>query len=203
VERLRKRQIKNFLSVLFLAIGTPMILMGDEVRRTQKGNNNAYCQDNELSWFDWSLVQQHKDIHRFAKSLIQSRVNGESKTGNEFITLNESIRQAEIRWHGVELNRPDWGEDSHVIAVSAANLGGGIMVHVMLNAYWESLLFELPPSVNSTNGWYRWIDTALESPHDISEWNNAPKVSGSTYRVQARSLVALFAGQEVSKTQNQ
>ena len=70
VEKLRNRQVKNFLTVTMMSLGVPMILMGDEVRRTQRGNNNAYCQDNEISWFDWTLVEKHADVHRFVSLLI-------------------------------------------------------------------------------------------------------------------------------------
>ena len=74
IERLRHRQVKNFLAITLLSVGTPMLLMGDEVRRTQRGNNNAYCQDNEISWFDWTLVERHRDLHRFVKMLIRQRL---------------------------------------------------------------------------------------------------------------------------------
>ena len=69
IERLRHRQVKNFLAITLLSLGTPMLLMGDEVRRTQRGNNNAYCQDNDISWFDWTLVGRYPDLHRFVKTL--------------------------------------------------------------------------------------------------------------------------------------
>src|SRR4030095_6813344 len=73
VEKLRNRQIKNFLTLTMFSLGVPMILMGDEVRRTQRGNNNAYCQDNELSWFDWTLVEKHADLHRFGRAVKRPR----------------------------------------------------------------------------------------------------------------------------------
>ena len=73
VEALRNRQVKNFFTLELLSAGTPMLLMGDEVRRTQRGNNNAYCQDSDISWFDWSLLERHADIHRFVKGLIRFR----------------------------------------------------------------------------------------------------------------------------------
>src|SRR5712671_4856161 len=75
VERLRNRQVKNFFTLTLLATGTPMLLMGDEARRTQMGNNNAFCQNNEISWFNWSLIEEHADIHRFVKELIALRMN--------------------------------------------------------------------------------------------------------------------------------
>ena len=74
MEKLRNRQVKNFLTVTLMSLGMPMILMGDEVRRTQRGNNNAYCHDNEISWFDWTLVEKHADVHRFVSLLAARRL---------------------------------------------------------------------------------------------------------------------------------
>jgi len=81
IERLRNRMVKNFLALTLLSVGTPMLLMGDEVRRTQRGNNNAYCQDNEISWFDWSLLEKHRDIHRFVKILTENRRRETTSSG--------------------------------------------------------------------------------------------------------------------------
>ncbi len=81
VETLRNRQVKNFLTVTMLSLGLPMILMGDEVRRTQHGNNNAYCQDNETSWFDWTLVAKHADVHRFVRLLNAQRLLRDAGAG--------------------------------------------------------------------------------------------------------------------------
>ena len=73
MEKLRNRQVKNLLAVTLLSLGVPMILMGDEIRRTQGGNNNDYCQDNETNWFDWSLLEKHADVHRFV-TLLNARL---------------------------------------------------------------------------------------------------------------------------------
>jgi len=107
VERLRNRQVKNFLTVNLLATGTPMLLMGDEVRRTQSGNNNAFCQNNEISWLDWNLVEKHADVHRFAKALIALRMNRDLPIERLDMTLNELLRRQPFQWHGVKLNAPD------------------------------------------------------------------------------------------------
>ena len=90
VERLRNRQIKNFLTLTMLATGAPMLLMGDEVRRTQGGNNNAFCQNNEISWFDWSLVEKHADIYHFVQELIALRMNRDLPVERLDMTLNET-----------------------------------------------------------------------------------------------------------------
>ena len=94
IERLRHRQVKNFLAITLLSLGTPMLLMGDEVRRTQRGNNNAYCQDNEISWFDWTLLERHRDLHRFVKTLVRQRVMLGETLGVEGVSLNEFLREA-------------------------------------------------------------------------------------------------------------
>ena len=90
IERLRNRMVKNFLALTLLSVGTPMLLMGDEVRRTQRGNNNAYCQDNEISWFDWSLLEKHRDIHRFVKILTENRRRETERTLPN-VTLNQLL----------------------------------------------------------------------------------------------------------------
>jgi isoamylase len=193
IERLRNRQVKNFLTVTFLALGAPMLLMGDEIRRTQGGNNNAYCQDNEISWFDWDRLAEHGDIHRFVKSLIAARLRTDTFTPSQELTLSQILRQARIQWHGVKLSRPDWSPDSHSLAFSAWSRRGRLLTHIMLNAYWEPLSFELPPVQNlQGKAWHRWIDTALDPPEDIGTWAHAPIVPGSTYPVQPRSIVVLM-----------
>jgi isoamylase len=194
VQKLRNRQVKNFISALLLATGAPMLLMGDEVRRSQQGNNNAYSQDNEISWFDWSLVREHHDIHRFVKYLIASRMRSDVSIEDPRISLNEFLQQTKIVWHGVQLNQPDWSPDSHSIALTARSLRGRFTIHVMINAYWEELSFEVPSASElSATDWGRWIDTARNSPDDICFWDQAAVVLDRVYCVQPRSLVVLFA----------
>src|SRR5208337_3136023 len=105
VESLRNRQVKNFLTVTLLSLGLPMILMGDEVRRTQSGNNNAYCQDNEISWFDWTLVKKHADVHRFVKFVNAWRVLRNLEPDADGVSLNQWLRDGNKAWHGVKLNQ--------------------------------------------------------------------------------------------------
>ena len=116
VEKLRNRQVKNFLTVTMLSVGMPMLLMGDEVRRTQRGNNNAYCQDNETSWFDWTLLAKHADVHRFVTLLNARRVLRDPEPERRRVSLNQLLRGVNLAWHGVKLNQPDWSESSHSIA---------------------------------------------------------------------------------------
>ena len=198
IESLRRRQIKNFVVILLLSVGTPMLQMGDEMRRTQHGDNNAYCQDNDVSWLDWSLLDRHRDLHRFVRTLIGYRrrmITAGSEDSLE-LSLNELLRRAEFDWHGVRLAKPDLADDSHSIActIRATPLHLPFWLHVMINAYWEALDFDLPPiPAASLTGWWRWIDTARKSPEDITEAPAAPLVRETQYRVAPRSVAVLFA----------
>ena len=167
-----------------------MLLMGDEVRRTQQGNNNAYCQDGEISWFDWSLLERHADIHRFVKSLDNFRQRRDVVAEEGKLSLNQVLERAKIEWHGVALHSPDWSEHSHSLAFTLRSLGANFLFHGMLNAYWEPLTFELPPGPESEQFWRRCVDTALASPRRYSPVEEAT-VSQPTYVVQPRSLVVL------------
>ena len=190
VEALRDRQVKNFLTVTVLALGVPMLLMGDEVRRTQGGNNNAYCHDDESTWFDWSLVDKHADLHRFVTLLTASRLLRDVEHEERRLSLTQWIAEANKSWHGVNLGQPDWGKDSHTIAFTAELRWEKMFVHLILNAYWEALDFELPPAAGS---WRRWIDTSLSCPQDIAERREALPFPGRVYRAGLRSVVVLFA----------
>jgi glycogen operon protein len=192
IERLRNRQVKNYLTLTLLSIGTPMLLMGDEVRRSQNGNNNVYCQDNEMSWFDWDLVARHADIHRFMKQLVAVRQNRLLPIGRQDTTLNELLHKQPVQWHGVKLNAPDWSHESHVISATVSLPENRLLLHIMVNAYWEELVFEIPPGVDVYEPWRRCIDTFLDSPDDVCDWLRAPDVDASTYRVQPRSVVILM-----------
>jgi len=194
IENLRNRQVKNFLTVTLLSLGLPMISMGDEVRRTQLGNNNAYCQDNKISWFDWDQIAKHADVHRFATMLNARRLMRSWESEGRGPCLNEFLRDANKAWHGVKLGQPDWSNFSHSLALNAEAPDKSLMLHVILNAYWEPLEFELPQAgSDGGNSWRRWIDTTLNSPHDISEWDTAQPVPVLTYRAGPRSVVVLFA----------
>lgn len=193
VEKLRNRQVKNFLTVTMMSLGVPMILMGDEVRRTQNGNNNAYCFDNDTSWFDWTLVTKHAGLHRFVKLLIARRRLRNMEHEHRRVSLNQLIREANKAWHGTKLGQPDWGDHSHSVAFTAEIKKQMMFLHMIMNAYWEPLDFELPPVENGgENPWHRWIDTSLDSPDDISEWQTSPPISNHPYRAAPYSVVVLW-----------
>jgi isoamylase len=168
--------------------------MGDEVRRTQGGNNNAYCQDDETSWLDWTLLAKRADIHRFVTLLNARRVLRDDAHERDRVALNQLLRQADFTWHGIALGRPDWSASSHSIAFTAKATMDRVVVHVLVNAYWEPLDFELPPLSDDGGGsWRRWIDTALASPDDIVDGEGAAPVPGAAYRAQPRSVVVLLS----------
>src|SRR5262249_28498876 len=118
IEKLRVRQIKNFYTVTLLSLGVPMILMGDEVRRTQNGNNNAYCLDDESNWFDWNLLKKHDAVHRFVSMLNARRMMRQVESEKKRIPLNQIIAQATKSWHGTKLNQPDWSTQSRSFALT-------------------------------------------------------------------------------------
>jgi isoamylase len=173
-------------------VGTPMLTMGDEIRRTQRGNNNAWCQDDDTSWLDWTLLERHRDVHRFVKSLLEFRLHPDVVAEHSGLTLNQLLRRARIEWHGVELGRPDWRPCSHSLAFTITSLRGHLRLHGMLNAYWEPLRFALPP-VGQGSAWRRWIDTSLASPEDILPWEEAPAVVEGHHLVPPRSMAFLVA----------
>jgi isoamylase len=198
IERLRNRQVKNLLAATVLSVGVPMIVMGDEMRRSQRGNNNAYCQDNDTSWLDWSLEFQHADQLRFVKLLIERRVMRDLEHEHRRVSLTQVLRESKQVLHGVKLDQPDRSSLSHSFAISGELKNERLFAHIMFNAYWEPLDFELPALADGCRKWWRWIDTALDPPHDICEWNRETQVPESTYRVGARSVAILIAGEGVN-----
>jgi len=173
-----------------------MILMGDEVRRTQSGNNNAYCQDNETSWFDWTLLEKHADLLRFVTLLNARRLLRDVEHERRRMSLIQFIEEASKAWHGVRNGQPDWGDHSHSLAFETAVLRQRLRLYLILNAYWEPLEFELPPGEDGgTSSWRRWIDTALDSPYDIVPWQTAAPLSNPSYQTAPRSVVVLFEEQ--------
>ncbi|HQR39638.1 MAG TPA: glycogen debranching protein GlgX [Blastocatellia bacterium] len=200
VERLRNRQVKNFLVVTLLSLGTPMLLMGDEVRRTQSGNNNAYCQDNELGWFDWNLVERHAGIHRFARTLIHIRRRFMGMPTRYSMSLNELLADADVRIHGLLLDAPDVGPDSRWLAYTVTGRRALISIHLMMNASPDALDFELPAPLDPAGvPWRLWLDTSLDAPDDIVYGDKTVTVDGGSYRVAPRSIASLFVPKSNSR----
>ncbi|MEB3359519.1 MAG: glycogen debranching protein GlgX [Synechococcales bacterium] len=192
IKALRLRQIKNLLTILFVSQGTPMLLMGDEVRRTQMGNNNAYCQDNPLSWFDWDAIHNHREVLRFVKQLIAFTQSLALFRQERILKVNYHRHRPHIIWHGVLLGQPDWGDRSHSLAFTLHHPQARETLHVMLNGYWEPLNFELPP-LQRDQHWHRVVDTAQPYPHDIFDSQGARIIADDTYPVGDRTAVVLVA----------
>ena len=188
VEALRVRQIKNFFTILLLSRGVPMLLGGDERRRTQRGNNNAYNQDNPTSWFDWNPSQSGDEICRFVQQMIAFRKAHPTLSQPTFYSGAIGQRgRPDISWHGTRLGSPGFDDPlARALACTIAGTGRSGDLHVMINTFWEPLDFEVPTG----EGWHVVIDTFAASPHDIGSPN--PVLAGdSTYQVQARSIVVL------------
>jgi len=166
-----------------------MLLMGDEARRSQRGNNNPYCQNNETTWFDWNSIEKQPGLHRFVSLLLARRALRKIGDEQKRLSLNQLLRAARKAWHGTKLNQPDWSPQSHSLALSANLRSENLSIYIILNAYWEPLEFELPVETP----WRLWIDTSLESPRDIVDWPDTPAIRDKTYRVQSRSVVVLVA----------
>lgn len=185
IEALRARQVKNFLVSLLCAQGTPMLLMGDEVRRTQDGNNNAYCQRTA---FDWNSLAEQNGLLDFVQQCIAWR---RSLLLFEQAHFWSDPGGPELTWHGVQLNQPDWGVHSHTLACELGEPGGGERIYLAFNAYWEALRFELP-LLPAGWCWGLVCDTARPAGEDFY---TPPQPLRSTphYQLAPRSALVLQA----------
>jgi isoamylase len=196
VQALRKRQIRNFLALLMLSAGTPMLGMGDELCRTQGGNNNAYCQDNPTSWLDWDLLEQNRDIHRFVRELCTYRQRRDIVVDGQRLSLADLLQRNQISWNGVQPGQPDHSDGSRSLALTLTSSGHRFRCALMVNAWWEPLTFALPEADFGGQLWHRWIDTALPSPLDIVPWDQAQPVDQQQAQLAPRSLMVLITGHQ-------
>ncbi len=192
VSRLRERQMKNMITILFMAQGVPMILAGDEMGRTQLGNNNAYCQDNGISWLNWDLLNTNAHLYRFFRELIRFRKDHPLLRSKVFYTGHHE-KAPVVTWHGVKRYQPDWSEESRCLGM---HLIGGKQdndIYIAVNAHWEDRYFELPdPSEKSF--WRLFIDTFQNPPHDIYEKGKEPGLQGlRKIYVKQRSVIVLVS----------
>ncbi|MBL7128574.1 MAG: glycogen debranching protein GlgX [Ignavibacteria bacterium] len=188
VNTLRQRQIKNFAVLLLMSQGVPMILAGDEMGRTQKGNNNAYCQDNDIGWINWEYLDRYSSLHRFFKLLIEFRKNNSIIKCEKY----EDIRKM-VSWHGLILNQPDWTHDSYTLAKRLKSGDGSEDVFLIINVHWEEHSFDLPKLENGKK-WFRKADTGMLSPDDITESGKEIKLEEqSNYKTIPRSIAVLIA----------
>ena len=192
---LRRRQAKNFLTVLLLSRGVPMLLGGDEVLRTQGGNNNGYCQDNALSWFDWSRVDSEREMLRFTREMIALRRRHASLTRNQFFSGGVVAGRGlpDIAWHGVRLEQPNWGDPGgRVLGFTIAGIGRDEPdLHAVLNMSDDALEVELPAIPGRR--WHLAVDTAAAAPGDIVPPSGQGVLPAMAYRVAARAVVVLEA----------
>ena len=193
VLNLRERQTRNFAVLLILSRGVPMILAGDEIGRTQNGNNNAYCQDNAISWLNWDALEQKRGLHRFFRLLIAFRRNHGLLLYDSFLLQNG--HGPKITWHGLKLGQPDWGEQSRSIAMHLSGNtphGPADDIYLIANSHIGTHEFQLPRL--DGRQWSRFVDTCLEGDEAIKEPGFMSRLDNQhSYRVNGRSVVVLVA----------
>jgi len=202
IEAIRQRQVKNFLVTLLLSQGTPMLNGGDEFRRTQGGNNNAYCQHNEISWYDWRLLQKYADIYQFTKHLIALRKAHPVFRRTTFFTGSDldGDQFRDVHWYDPSGCDATWEPPNRFLMCtmdgSKEETGAGeddVDVLMMFNPTDKVRLFQLPPTPHQQH-WWLAIDTSLPFPLDIRlrQDSRALKIS-STYLVRPRCVVVMFS----------
>jgi len=202
ISAIRERQIKNFFATLMVSLGTPMILGGDEFARTQSGNNNAYCQDNEISWYDWSLLEKNTGLYRFVREIIAFRLRHPGFMRPEFFTGRGGAYKGipDISWLNEKGNAIDWDNASRYLALRLLGSKADTLAdrddndfYIMFNAHFEVKNFAIaePPSKKE---WLRAVDTGLSSPEDILLPGMEARLSSQrTYPVKARSMAILIS----------
>jgi glycogen operon protein len=190
---LRRRQAKNLLALLFLSQGIPMLLAGDEVLRSQGGNNNAWCQDNALGWFDWSLVEANGDMLRFVRGLIALRKRHACLRRRRFLmgVPRNGSDLPDIVWHGTRLGEPDWADPQArtlAWALAPARVGEDLL-YIAANMDDAAQHFELPR--HSDRAWHTALDTGAVSPTDLVVPHHQIPLSEGELVVRSRSVVVL------------
>lgn len=202
IEKVRLRQMRNFICTLMISLGTPMILGGDELGRTQRGNNNAYCQDNEISWYDWSLLNQNRDFFRFVQEMLAFRMRHPVFLRPEFFSGIDGNYNAipDITWFDEFGNNPDWGKIDKRLAYRLDGSKADTFAdrddndfYIMFNAGKDECLFTIAEAPSGKK-WYRVADTSLESPEDIVNPGLEQAIpSQKEYLVRDRSTVILMS----------
>ena len=191
ITALRQKQVKNFMAILMLSQGVPMILAGDEIMRSQQGNNNCYCQDNELSWTDWSLLEKNKEMFCFTKGMIALRKRHPSLMQKRFLhgTKPEDRTMADISWHGATLNKPGWdNSESRILACTLSRVEPDEEdLHIMFNMSQKDVTMELP--LLTKENWHLAVDTARSNQKDLVEVERQQPITGKTIRVKSNSVV--------------
>ncbi len=186
IESLRKTQIKNFLLTLLISRGVPMLLGGDEFRRTQGGNNNAYCQDNETSWYDWSRLEQHREIFRFTCGMIAFR------NAHPILSKEQFYTDEEINWFGPQGGLPNWADPKEKRFACLIHEDDLAALYLMFNAGADEVDFVLPPALPGAL-WHLAVDTSREAPQDLFAAGEEPlREDTRTYRLPPRSSAILL-----------
>jgi isoamylase len=197
VHALRLRQAKNAVAMLMLSQGVPMLLMGDEFGRTQRGNNNAYCHDSELTWLDWSFKERNPELFRFCKEMIAFRRRHSALRYPLHPGDRGAGRYLEVTWHGPLAWQPDWSFESRTLAFMLRGANGMAdpedVLYVALNMHWQTQSFGIP-SPPAGKRWFVAINTGVEAPEDIWAPGEEPAVSDPRYiLVRDRAVVVLVA----------
>jgi glycogen operon protein len=201
INALRRKQMENAIAILMVSQGVPMILMGDEVARTQWGNNNAYCHDNELSWFDWNQVAQNANLFYFFKNCIAFRKAHPALRNRWFLANQDRVGSgyADITWHGLNAWEADFSPSSRVLAfmLDGKNARGGAQpdetIYVAMNMHWESHWFNLPPLPDGSR-WHICANTgAQDGPHSFAPGDEPLLENQGGLVVADRSVVILVA----------
>jgi isoamylase len=198
---LRRQLAKNFVCYLFLSAGTPMWLGGDEVLRTQRGNNNAYCQDNEISWFDWTLLEKHRDFFDFVKKMLAFTRRYPVLLRRTFFSGSDVNRddRPDIRWYGTNLDDPSWNDPElrtlcyQLDGFEAETGAGNYLLFVIANADWHVRGVRLPEPGHNRR-WYRVVDTSLPAGEDFCDAGHEVALEPQgLYIANGRSSVVLLA----------
>jgi glycogen operon protein len=202
IKALRERQIKNFIASLLVSLGTPMILGGDEMGRTQGGNNTAYCQDNGISWYDWSLPEENAGLCRFVREMIAFRLRHQGFMRPEFYTGRDGNYNAipDISWFDDKGQAPDWDTLEHCLALRMDGSRADILADrddndffIMFNAGPKAVKFKVCDPMESKK-WVRAVDTGLPSPNDImTPGTEVPLENPNVYNLKDRSMVILIS----------
>ncbi|MFN2370148.1 MAG: glycogen debranching protein GlgX [Candidatus Krumholzibacteriia bacterium] len=190
VAALRRRQARNFLVLLLCANGTPMLWMGDEVGHTRQGNNNPWCQDNELNWLDWSARESEADLLRFVRLLVRATSAFPLLQADRWWTVSGPDGSDDVTWHGTEPGKPDWRPASRRLAFTLDPDQDAGRWHLMLNAAGSAAAFT-PPPPRAGRAWHLLVDTAAPPPGDIHEPAAAPGLAGPACRVAAHAVAVL------------
>jgi glycogen operon protein len=198
IQALRRRRAKNMMATLLLSQGVPMLLAGDEFLRTQRGNNNAWCQDNDISWVDWSLAEKNADFLHFTRALVALRKRHPALRRRSFFVGPDPVTgQRDVTWHGLEPDEPDFSPGSRTLALCLDGRHTGrepdCDFYIACNAYRESFNFVVPVAP-SGRPWRLVIDTMLAPPFDIVEEEAGPFVPAlEAYTVGPFALVVLVS----------